>query len=174
MKKLVLGLFLLALGFVFSSTTPSFAGPSGAVLCYLVANNAGAPFNTPYTPDFASAFNTGGGISVTHTGTGTYSVTCNGLGVGGLGFQMVGNVQVTAVGSSNIYCHANSWASGLGIIIKPAVTNPLILGGGGSFLFSRFDASVVCFGPPGHGGGGGGGGGGPVLTDSEFSLVFIY
>jgi hypothetical protein len=157
-------LCLLALGFVFYAT-PSFAAPTGAVLCYLLANNAGAALNTPYTPDSRSAFNANGGaISVTHTGTGTYSVTCYGVGVGGIGFEQVGNVQVTADGDSNIYCHVNGWGSGITLAAEPsaAVRPPIPI------FLNRFDATVVCFGP------GGGGGGGPKNADSEFSLVFIY
>jgi hypothetical protein len=159
-------LCLLALGFVFC-TTPSLAAPSGAVVCYLLADNATAPANTPYTPDSRSAFNAkGGGISVTHTGTGTYSVTCTGLGVGSLGIERIGNVQVTAVGDSNVYCHVNNWTSGRLIVLarEPTVVVPP-----DTLTFvDRFDASVVCFGR------GGGGGGGPAPADSEFSLVFIY
>jgi hypothetical protein len=157
-------LCLLALGFALCAT-PSLAAPSGSVLCYLLANNATAPLNTPYTPDSRSAFSAkGGGISVSHTGTGTYSVTCGGVGVGGIGFETVGNVQVTAVGDSNVYCHVNSWASGVVLEREPAIIAPP-----GTIIFvDRFNASVVCFGR------GTGTGGGPAPADSEFSLVFIY
>jgi hypothetical protein len=158
-------LCLLALGFVFCAT-PSLAAPSGTVLCYLLANNATATINTPYTPDSRSALNAkGGAISVTHTGTGTYSVTRTSLGVGGIGFETVGNVQVTAVGDSNVYCHVNGWGSGLGFVFEQ---EKVVRPPGSIIFFDRFDASVVCFGR------GGGGGGGPAPADSEFSLVFIY
>jgi hypothetical protein len=155
--------WLLALGSIVWAT-PSLAAPSGKVLCYALANNATAPLNMSYTPDSRSAFNpSGGGISVTHTGTGTYSVLCSGVGVGGIGFETVGNVQVTAVGDDNTYCHLKSWASGAvlaGSTSTIAATSP-----GTHIFFDQFDASVVCFG-------GGGTGGGP--KDSEFSLLFVY
>jgi hypothetical protein len=161
--------WLLALG-SFVWATPSLAAPSGKVLCYALANNAAAPLNMPYTPDSRSAFNpSGGGISVTHTGTGTYSVTCSPVGVGGIGFETVGNVQVTAVGDNNTYCHLKGWTSGFELVAERA--GVLAAGKTAAALpptpvfFDRFDASVVCFG-------GGGTGGGP--KDSEFSLIFVY
>jgi hypothetical protein len=163
MKQII---WSLALGFVLWAS-PSFAGPTGAVLCYALANNAAAPLNMPYTPDSRSAFNAkGGAISVTHTGTGTYSVTCNGLGVGGIGFETVGNVQVTAVGDTNVYCHVNSW--GAGILLALANATPAVIRPGPITFIDEFSATVVCFGR------GGGGGGGPAPADSEFALTFIF
>jgi hypothetical protein len=161
--KTILG--VLALGSI-AWATPSLAAPTGQVQCYTFANNAAnnqpQPINTPYTPDPSASFNSSGGaISVTHTGIGTYSVLCNGLGFGGFGFPLVGTVQVTAKSDTNVYCHANSWGSGEIFVEK--------LGGGiGGGLIRNFAATVVCFGK------GGGGGGGPAPADSEFTLVFIY
>jgi hypothetical protein len=154
--------WLLAVGSSVVWATPSLAAPSGKVLCYALANNESAPLNMPYTPDSRSAFNPNGGISVTHTGTGTYSVACFGVGTGGIGFETVGNVQVTAVGDNNTYCHLKSWSSGIVLANTGtiAATTP-----GTHIFFDQFDASVVCFG-------GGGTGGGP--KDSEFSLMFAY
>jgi hypothetical protein len=147
---------LLALGYIVWAT-PSFA-QSGAVLCYTFANNAATTVNMPYTPPSGSTFVAvqGGTVSITHTGTGAYSVTCNGIGPGGLfNIQPLGAVLVTAVGDSNAECHTNSWFSG----------EFLKLGGG---IVRAFNATVVCFGK------GGGTGGGPAAADSEFTLVFIY
>jgi hypothetical protein len=73
---------------------------------------------------------------------------------------MVGNVQVTAVGSTNICCHADTRGAGVIITLPPPNVSPVVV--------NRFDASVVCFGP-GHGGGGG-----PAAADSEFALAFHY
>jgi hypothetical protein len=155
--------WLIVLGIVLCAS-PSLAAPTGAVLCYALANNASAQVGVPYTPDSRSAFNAkGGAINVTHNGTGVYSVTCAGVGVGGIGFETVGNVQVTAVGDSNVYCHVNSWTAGILIAGRPPGPRPEAL-----VFLDEFSASVVCFGR------GQGGGGGPAPADSEFSLVFIY
>jgi hypothetical protein len=156
---------VLALGSI-AWATPSLAAPPGQVQCYAFANNAAnnrpQPINTPYAPDANASFNSSGGtISVTHTVTGTYSVVCNGIGVGGFGFPLVGTVQVTAKSDTNVYCHTNSSGSGEIFVEK--------LGGGiGGGLIRNFAATVVCCGK------GGGGGGGPAPADSEFTLVFIY
>jgi hypothetical protein len=153
---------LLALGSILWAI-PSLAAPSP--LCYLLANNATAPFNTPYTPDSRSAFNaSGGAISVTHVSPGVYTVVCYGLG-SGFGLETVGNVQVTANGDSNIECHVNGWASGSLIFEAPATSN--IIRPPPPVFSPRFTASVLCFGP------GGGTGGGPKAADSEFTLLFV-
>jgi hypothetical protein len=147
---------LLALGYIIWAT-PSLA-QSGAVLCYTFANNAAAALNTPYTPPSGSTFVAaqGGTANVTHTGTGAYSVTCGGIGPGGLlDHQPLGTVLVTAVGNSNAECYVNSWSSGE--FLEPRYG-----------LVRSFNATVVCFGK------GGGAGGGPAAADSEFTLAFIY
>jgi hypothetical protein len=67
---------------------------------------------------------------------------------------MVGTVQVTSVGDSNVYCHVNNWSSGE--YWEPRWG-----------LVRSFQANVLCFGK-------GGGGGGPAAADSEFTLMSAY
>jgi alpha-tubulin suppressor-like RCC1 family protein len=83
---------------------------------FVWAHDASAALNTPYTPNSSYATNsTGGAISVTHTGTGTYRVTFGGLG----GRQPAGNVQVTAKGNTTNRCKAESWgASGAALAVS--------------------------------------------------------
>src|SRR6516165_10506690 len=93
-------LFVLAALFLSIAATPSFAngGRQAATLCYLWANNPSPALNTPYEPDPDYSFNAvngSAGISVTKTGTGTYSVTCTGVG-GGPNLGPGGHVQVSA------------------------------------------------------------------------------
>jgi hypothetical protein len=92
---------LLALGYIVWAT-PSLA-----------QHNATAQQNVAYTPSDSFVAAQGGVVSVTHTGLGAYSVFCSGIGPGGLfNTAMLGTVQVTAVGDSNVYCHVNNWSSG--------------------------------------------------------------
>jgi hypothetical protein len=156
--------WLLALGSIVWAM-PSLAAPSGKVLCYALANVADA--QSPYTPDSRSAFSLSGGvISVNHIDKGVYSVTCFGVGIGGIGFERVGNVQVTALGDNNTYCLVKSWASGiLAQFAGSTSTSKTAAALPGPIFFDQFDATVLCFG-------GGGTGGGP--KDSEFSLIFVY
>ena len=108
---------------------PAFAdaGRGAAVLCYLWADQASPTLNTPYTPDTLYSFNAKSGsegISVTKTGTGTYSVTCSGVG-GSTAWGAGGHVQVSAYGDGvATFCHVGSWATGV----------------------ADFTASVDCFG----------------------------
>lgn len=118
-----------------ASTTPSHADPGRGVAtqCYLWANNASPPLNVPYEPSPTYSFNSqnrAGGISVTRTGTGIYSVKCTGVG-GGSPWGSGGHVQVSAYGfSNNGSCHVVSWGTG----------GP------------DFTATVNCFGGGGTGG----------------------
>jgi hypothetical protein len=115
--------------------------------------------NVPYTPNSLTAYNAkGGGISVVHTGTGAYLVICGGFPTT-VGSEWFGDVQVTAVGDINTFCHVNNWS--IGSVL--AASAPANFGG-----IDRFIASVVCFGR------GTGGGGGPAPADSEFNLLFVY
>jgi hypothetical protein len=85
-RPFFLAMGMSALGSVMWAT-PSLADPGrGAnVQCYLWANQASPTLNVPYTPSPTYSFNAqnrSGGISVTKTATGTYSVTCTGVGGG--------------------------------------------------------------------------------------------
>jgi hypothetical protein len=146
--KRILG--LLALGCSIYAT-PAMADPGrgGTVLCYLWANNPSPPLNTPYTPPSTWLFNAqnrAGGIRVTKTATGTYSVTCTGVG-GGPAWGSGGHVQVSSYGDgANTFCHVGHWSTG----------GP------------DFTATVDCFGR------GGGQGGGPAPADSAFDLLFVW
>jgi hypothetical protein len=140
----------LALGCI-AGATPALAngGRAAAPLCYLWANNASPQLNTPYQPDADYSFNAvngSDGISVTKVATGTYEVTCTGVGGGPL-LGPGGHVQVSAYGAGvNTFCHVGSWGTGV----------------------KNFTASVYCFGK------GGGGGGGPAPADSAFDLLFVW
>jgi hypothetical protein len=131
--------------------TPSLADPGRVanVPCYLWANQASPALNVPYTPSPTYSFNAqnrSGGISVTKTATGTYSVTCTGVG-GGAPWGPGGHVQVSAYRNGiNTFCHVGGWSTG----------------------GADFTASVDCFGA------GGGGGGGPAPKDSQFDLLFVW
>ncbi|SJM89765.1 conserved hypothetical protein [Crenothrix polyspora] len=48
---------------------------------------------------------------VTRTGTGTYTVTCKGVGGGGWA-AAGGHVQVTAYGTTDSYCKVQNWSTG--------------------------------------------------------------
>jgi hypothetical protein len=142
----VLALFCVA------GATPSLAQAQGrgtATLCFLWANQASPPLNTPYEPSATYSFNAVNGPdgnSVTKTATGTYVVKCTGVGGGSL-LGPGGHVQVSAYGSGvNTFCHVGSWSTGV----------------------TDFTASVYCFGK------GGGTGGGPAPADSLFDLLFVW
>jgi hypothetical protein len=141
-RLLVLGCMIWA--------TPSFAdsGRGATVLCYVWANQTSPALNAAYEPDARFSFNAqhkGGGITVTKTATGTYSVRCTGVG-GGNAWGPGGHVQVSSYGNENTFCHVQEWNTG----------GP------------DFDAIVLCFGR------GGGTGGGPALQDSRFFPLFIW
>jgi hypothetical protein len=141
---------VLALGSIVWAT-PSLADPGRGttVLCYLWANQASPPINTPYMPSPFYSFNAqnrSNGISVTKTGTGTYSVTCTGVGGDGP-WGPGGHVQVSAYGDGvNTFCHVGHWSTS----------------------GADFTATVDCFGR------GGGTGGGPGPADSQFDLLFLW
>jgi hypothetical protein len=131
--------------------TPALADPGrgATVLCYLWADQPSPALNTPYEPSPTYSFNAqnrAGGIHVSKLATGTYSVTCTGVG-GGSPWGPGGHVQVSAYGDGvNHFCHVGSWDTG----------GP------------DFTATVDCFGS------GGGGGGGPAPADTRFDLLFIW
>jgi len=107
---------VLALGSIVWAT-PSFADPGrgATTLCYLWNNNASPTIGTAYEPNSTYSFNAqnrAGGIRVTRTATGTYSVTCTGVG-GGSAWGPGGHVQVSAYGfGNNGSCHVQSWGTG--------------------------------------------------------------
>jgi hypothetical protein len=131
--------------------TPSLAaeGRAAAPLCYLWADNPSPPLNTPYQPSPTYSFNAVNGPdgnSVSKFATGSYFVTCTGVG-GGPFLGPGGHVQVSAYGDGvNTFCHVGSWSTGL----------------------KDFTATVDCFGR------GGGTGGGPAPADSRFDLLFVW
>jgi hypothetical protein len=131
--------------------TPTLADPGrgATILCYLWANNASPTIGTPYEPNSLYSYNEqhrAGAIKVTKTATGTYSVTCGGVG-GGTAWGPGGHVQVSAYGDGiNTFCHVGSWSTG----------------------GADFTASVDCFGK------GTGPGGGPAPADSQFDLLFVW
>ena len=66
---------------------PAHADPgrAPAILCYLWANNPTPSFNVPYSPSATYGYNFVGrdqANTVTRTATGTYTVTCKGVGGG--------------------------------------------------------------------------------------------
>jgi hypothetical protein len=148
---------LLALGLLAFApsiwATPAMADPGRGttVLCYLWNQEKANTFNTPYapTPEYAfNAQNRAGGISITRTATGVYSVTCTGVG-GGSVWGEGGHVQVSSYGEDaddNTFCHVGHWSTGV----------------------PDFTATVKCYGR------GGGGGGGPGPQDSRFVLLFLW
>lgn len=146
LKRTIVGFNVLAIGCIVWAT-PSLADPGRGTttLCYLWANNASPAIGTPYTPSPTYSFNAqnrAGGISVTKTATGTYSVKCTGVG-GGTPWAAGGHVQVTGYGGNNSYCHVGSWSTG----------GP------------DFSATVNCFG-------GGGTGGGPKDSQFDLLFVW--
>jgi hypothetical protein len=118
-------------------------------MCYLWANNASPPLNTPYEPSSYYSFNAqnkASGITVTKTATGTYSVTCRGVG-GGTPLEPGGHVQVSAYGDGvSTFCNVGRWGTS----------------------DADFTASVDCFGP------GEGREGQTAPKDSLFDLLFVW
>ena len=134
-----------------AGATPSLAdgGRGAATLCYLRADQASPPLNTPYRPSPTYSFNAVNGPdgnSVTKTATGRYLVKCTGVGGGPL-LGQGGHVQVSAYGdAATTFCHVGSWVTGR----------------------TDFTATVDCFGK------GSFPGGGPVPADSRFDLLFVW
>ena len=89
-------------------------GSGDSRLGYALADQPSA--TSPYNPDAATRFNSGGGaITVTRTGTGSYTVSFAGLGRPAGGRD---NVQVTGVAGGPVYCKAASWdASGADLVV---------------------------------------------------------
>jgi hypothetical protein len=147
MKKLAaVCLFALVLG---ASAAVADPGRGASVQCYVWANNASPTVGVPYIPSTTYSFNAvgrAGANTVTRTGTGSYTVTCKGVGggslfTGGGSWGPGGHVQVTSYGSENAnYCKVGSWATG----------------------GADFAVTVRCFSPGG------------ALADTRFDLAFIW
>jgi hypothetical protein len=130
MKRSPIAFCMLALaGMVWAAPTLADPGRGSTTMCYLWANNPSPAINTPYEPSATYSYNAqnrAGGISVTKTATGVYSVKCTGVGGGPWGAG--GHVQVSAYGSgSNTQCHVGGWGTG----------------------GADFTASVYCYAPSG-------------------------
>lgn len=133
------------------SALPAMADPGrGAqVQCYLWAHSATSTIGQAYTPSATYAYNAVGRASanfVTRTATGTYTVTCKGVGGGALfggsgTWGPGGHVQVTAYGTEDAdYCKVSNWATG----------------------GADFTAVVKCYNSAG------------AASDSRFDLLFIW
>src|SRR5262245_28215200 len=93
-------------------------GRGANVLCYVWANDPTHAIGSPYTPSTVYSYNAVGrsnANTVTHIGTGQYSVTCKGVGGGALfagsgSWGPGGHVQVTGYGGEDAdYCKVSSW-----------------------------------------------------------------
>lgn len=153
---------------------PAYADPgrAPAILCYVWANNATPSINVPYSPSSTYSYNLVGRDQanlVTRTATGSYTVTCKGVGGGVVGTTAAaeveeqtaataeekqsggddkasqwgagGHVQVTAYGGEDAdHCKVLSWGTGA----------------------SDFTAFVKCYNYKGK------------AADSRFDLLFVW
>ncbi|HBL31195.1 MAG TPA: hypothetical protein DD490_30580 [Acidobacteria bacterium] len=133
----------------FATVAAADPGRGADIQCYVWANNATSTLNAPYSPSSPYSFNTVGRSAanfVTRTATGSYSVTCKGVGGGSLftgsgTWGAGGHVQVTAYGSEDAdYCKVSSWTTG----------------------GADFTAFVRCYNSAG------------ALSDSRFDLLFVW
>lgn len=123
-------------------------GRGSSVQCYLWANDPSPAIGAPYVPSTLYSYNAvarSAGITVTKTSTGTYSVTCRGVGGGPLftgsgTWSFGGHVQVTAYGSTADNCKVVSWGTG----------------------GADFSATVKCFNAAG------------AAADNRFDLLFVW
>ena len=131
--------------------SPASADPGrGAnTMCYLWAHDASPAIGVAYTPSTTYSYNAVGrsaANTVTRSGTGSYTVTCRGVGGGALfggsgSWGAGGHVQVTAYGSEDAdYCKVGGWSTG----------------------GADFSASVVCYNSAG------------ARSDSRFNLLFVW
>lgn len=149
MRKLTaVCVFALVLG-VWASAAVADPGRGASIQCYVWANNASPAIGVPYTPSSIYSYNDVGrsaANSVTKTATGTYTVTCRGVGGGPLfggsgSWGPGGHVQVTAYGGEDAdQCKVVSWVTG----------------------GADFSATVRCFNHQG------------VLSDNRFDLLFVW
>jgi hypothetical protein len=120
MRKLTaICLFALLAG-IWATAAMADPGRGSSVQCYVWANDATAAIGTAYVPSPLYSYNAvsrSGGNTVTRTATGTYTVTCRGVGggalFGGATWGPGGHVQVTAYGSEDAdFCKVSSWGTG--------------------------------------------------------------
>ena len=142
MKKLAsVCLFALVLG-AWASAAVADPGRGSATQCYVWANNASPTVGVPYVPSTVYSYNAAGRAganTVTKTSTGSYTVTCKGVG-GGTAWGSGGHVQVTAYGSENAnYCKVVSWSTGgPDFAVTVRCFSP-----GGSLADTRFDLAFI-------------------------------
>jgi hypothetical protein len=140
-KKLLAVTIVTALG-TWASTVAAAPGHSASTQCYVWANNAAPVIGTPYTPSTMYSFNASGDAAsynmINRTGTGTYAVTCK--GVGGAGWASAGgHVQVTAYGGTDSYCKVQNWSSSG----TDFTANVKCYSSAGAAVNSQFDLSFV-------------------------------
>jgi len=140
--------FALVIG-GWASASMADPGRGSSVQCYVWANEPTRAIGSPYSPSAPYSYNAVGRAAanlVTRTATGTYSVTCKGLGGGALfsgsgTWSFGGHVQVTAYGSEDAdYCKIVSWGTG----------------------GADFTANVRCYNSAG------------ALSDNRFDLLFVW
>ena len=142
MKKLaVVCLFALVLG-AWASAAVADPGRGSSTQCYVWANNASPTVGVPYVPSTIYSYNAAGRAganTVTKTSTGSYTVTCKGVG-GGTAWGAGGHVQVTAYGSENAnYCKVGSWSTGgTDFAVTVRCFSP-----GGALADTRFDLAFI-------------------------------
>ena len=178
----VLSMLLLAL---VAGVSPAAADPGrGAdILCYLWAHNASPAIGVAYTPSSIYSYNSVGrapAITVTRTGVGTYSVTCQGVGGGAL-FSSAPAGDATGEESRGLSNEAaqrsaeeraatgdaqeasGSWGSGGHVQVTAYGSNPNYCKVTGWSTGGRdFTAGVRCFTHTG------------ALSDSNFDLLFVW
>lgn len=149
MNKLTATLVCALLLASFASIASADPGRGSDVQCYVWANNASSTIGTAYSPSGPYSYNAvsrSAGNFVTRTATGTYTVTCKGVGGGALftgsgTWGPGGHVQVTSYGSEDAdYCKVQSWGTG----------------------GADFTASVKCYNHQG------------VASDNRFDLLFVW
>jgi hypothetical protein len=144
-KTLFLGMSLVAINLLYTSSVQADPGRGAVPLCYVWANN---PTVASYIPNGLYSYNLvyrSGGNTVTRSATGTYAVTCKGVGGAGSGAANTawgpgGHVQVTAYGGTPNYCKVVSWATGA----------------------PDFTGNVKCYTHTG------------VAADTQFDLLFLW
>lgn len=147
-RKLVASCVLTLAVAVLSLPALADPGRGANVLCYVWANQASPPIGIAYIPSTTYSFNAVGRAqanSITKQSTGSYTVTCKGVGGGPLfagsgSWGPGGHVQVSAYGFTPNSCHVGGWGTG----------------------GADFTASVYCHNPAG------------VLADTNFDLLFVW
>jgi hypothetical protein len=117
-KMLFLGISLVAVNVLYTTSVQADPGRGAVPLCYVWAHS---PTSASYTPSGTYSYNLvyrSGGNTVTRSAVGTYQVTCRGVGgaglsgVGSTSWGAGGHVQVTAYGATSNYCKIVNWGTG--------------------------------------------------------------